>query len=92
MLRLKVIAGASRPALAGLLGNRLKVRVVAPAQVGRANAAVRALIVSWLGCREPAIVSGGASAEKTVHLVRVEAFSAAQLAAAGLPCARGGKE
>jgi uncharacterized protein (TIGR00251 family) len=92
VLRLKVVASARRSALAGALGERLKVRIAAPAQDGRANAAVLALIGAWLGCRRAAIISGASSPEKSVHLPGVSTLSSAQLAAAGLPCARSGKD
>lgn len=69
-LRLKVVPGASRSAIAGMLGDRLKVRVAAPPEAGRANRAVRALLAEWLGLPERSVtlVAGAASAEKTVRV------------------------
>jgi hypothetical protein len=48
-LRVKVVAGASRDAIAGWLGDALKVRVSAAPERGKANAAVEALIARALG-------------------------------------------
>lgn len=92
VLRLKVVPGASRSAFAGELADRLKVRVAASAHAGQANAAVCALIGAWLGRKQVAIQSGASSPAKTVHVPGVAALSSAQLAAAGLPCERSGKE
>ena len=47
-LRVKVAAGASRDAIAGWLGDALKVRVSAAPERGKANAAVEALIAGAL--------------------------------------------
>ncbi|MCL4740739.1 MAG: DUF167 domain-containing protein [Phycisphaerales bacterium] len=71
LLAVKVVPGAKRDAVAGRLGDRLKVRVAAPPEGGRANRAVCDLIARELGVRASAVevVSGHASAEKTV-LVR----------------------
>ena len=59
--------GASRSELAGVLGNRLKVRVAAPAEGGKANRAVEKLLKRWLGAAEVEIVSGHRTAAKTVR-------------------------
>ncbi|MFI4862378.1 MAG: DUF167 domain-containing protein [Phycisphaerales bacterium JB063] len=48
-IRLKVVPGASRSAVVGVLGDRLKVAVAAPAEGGKANAAVVALLAKALG-------------------------------------------
>jgi len=67
-LDVKVVAGASRTEIAGPLGNRLKVRVAAPAQGGKANRALVELLQEWLGTRDVEIVAGRSSAEKTVRV------------------------
>ena len=46
LIRVKVVPGASRAGIAGVLGDRLKVRVSAPAEGGRANKAVCAVIAA----------------------------------------------
>ena len=70
LLRLKAVPGASRDAIAGPLGDRLKIRVSAPPEGGKANKAICALLASALGVRpaDVEIVSGHASAEKTARV------------------------
>lgn len=69
-IRLKVVPGASRDAVAGWLGDRLKVRVSAPPEQGKANEAVCRTLAKSLGVAQRAIqiVAGHASAEKTVEI------------------------
>ena len=78
-LHLKVVPGASRDALAGAYGQRLKVRVRAPAESGRANRAVLALLADALGVRaqDLAIVRGATAPHKTVALTGLDAATAA---------------
>ena len=70
LLRVKAVPGASREALAGVLGDRLKVRVAEPPEGGRANAAICALVARTLGLRprQVAVQAGHASAEKTLRI------------------------
>jgi uncharacterized protein len=65
-----VIPGASRPEIAGVLCDRLKVRVAAPAEGGKANRAVIELLRERLGlaARDLEIVSGHSSRDKTVRI------------------------
>ena len=65
-LSIKVVPGASRSEVAGVIGNRLKVRVAAPAEKGRANEAVVELLRAWLGAKDVQIVAGRSAREKTV--------------------------
>lgn len=62
--------GAKRPAVAGLHGERLKVRIAAPPVEGRANAAVVELIAGQL--RVPralvSITRGARSRDKVVEV------------------------
>jgi uncharacterized protein len=76
-----VVPGARSSRLAGALGDRLKVRVAAPPQDGRANREVCELLAAALGLRPAAvtITAGHASPEKTA---RVTGCSAARAAAA----------
>ena len=67
-LRLKVVPGASRAALAGILGDRLKVRVAEPPEGGRANRAVVALLTAWLAGAAVELVAGTGSPLKTVRV------------------------
>jgi uncharacterized protein (TIGR00251 family) len=66
----KAVPGARRDEVVGMLGERLKVRVSAPPEGGRANRAICALIAAALGvrARDVEIAAGHASAEKTVRV------------------------
>jgi hypothetical protein len=69
-LQVKVVPGAAQSSLAGWLGDRLKLRVNAAAEKGRANVAVAALIAETLGLRKTAvrIVAGQTSPRKTLEI------------------------
>jgi uncharacterized protein (TIGR00251 family) len=69
-LRIKVVAGSSRSDIAGWSGDTLRVRVSAPAERGKANAAVEALLSEVLAIPEGGakIVSGATSPRKTVEI------------------------
>jgi len=70
-LRIKVVPGSSRSRVDGWLGDTLKVRVTAPAERGKANAAVEAVIAEALGvsiaCAR--VVAGTTSPRKIVEVV-----------------------
>lgn len=70
-LSIKVIAGASRTDIAGWLGDTLRIRVSVPAERGKANAAVEALLSDVLAIpRDGAkIISGRSSPRKIVEIV-----------------------
>lgn len=68
-----MVPGASRSEIAGALGDRLKVRVAAPPERGRANEALVAVLREWLGAREVEVVAGIMSREKTVRVIGVSA-------------------
>lgn len=70
LIRLKVVPGSSRDALAGVLGNRLKVKVTAAPEGGKANKAVCALLASVFGVkpRDVSVIAGATSPEKTVRI------------------------
>jgi len=69
-LAVKVVPGASRDGIAGWLGDTLKVRVTAPAERGKANTAVEALLADALGVSRHCvrIASGTASPRKVVEI------------------------
>jgi uncharacterized protein (TIGR00251 family) len=73
-LRVRAVPGASRPGIAGLLGDRLKIRVAEPPEEGRANAAIERLLADRLGIhpRDISIAAGHASRDKTVHVRGVD--------------------
>jgi hypothetical protein len=66
----KVVPGASRDAVAGWLGDALKVRVRAPPERGKANAAVERLIADALGIAvgDVEVVGGTTSPRKRVAI------------------------
>ncbi|MDX2132190.1 MAG: DUF167 domain-containing protein [Planctomycetota bacterium] len=76
LVRVKAVPGARRDEIVGPLGDRLKIRVAAPPEDGRANAAICALLASALdiASRRVGVVSGHASPLKTL---RVEGLDAA---------------
>jgi len=67
-LAIKVVPGASRSEVGGVLGDRLKVRVAAPPEAGEANRAVVALLQERFGTRDVEIIAGHSRAEKTVRI------------------------
>ena len=69
-LQVKVVPGSSRSCVVGWLGDSLKVRVAAPAEHGKANAAVEATIAEALGVPrvQARVVAGGASPRKVVEI------------------------
>jgi uncharacterized protein (TIGR00251 family) len=69
-IAVKAVPGARRDEIVGMLGDRLKVRVSAPPEGGKANAAICALIAGALGvrARDVRIVSGETRAEKVVEV------------------------
>lgn len=80
-IRVKVVPGAKREQIAGVLGDRLKIKVSAPPEGGKANAAICAIIAKTLGVKAGAVsvVSGMVSPEKVVRVegVLVEAVRSA---------------
>jgi uncharacterized protein YggU (UPF0235/DUF167 family) len=69
-LRLKVVPGSSRTEIVGWLGERLKIRVAAAPEGGKANAAIEAYLVRVLNTPRNGvrIVAGHGSAYKTVEV------------------------
>ena len=73
----KVVPGAKRDEVVGVLGDRLKVRVAAPPEGGKANAAVCRVVARMLGVSagRVEVTTGHGRAEKTVAVAGVEAES-----------------
>lgn len=69
-LPLKVVPGASSTGFAGWLGEALRIRVAVPAERGKANAAVEALLRKALKLPQDRvrIVVGGSSPHKIVEI------------------------
>lgn len=87
-LDIKVVPGAKRDAVAGWLGEALKVRVAAPPERGQANAAVERVLAEVFGVPPSAVtvVAGKTSPRKRIAVSgfdetelrrRVEAWLAA---------------
>ncbi|MBK7406509.1 MAG: DUF167 domain-containing protein [Phycisphaerales bacterium] len=78
VLRVKAVPGASRDAIAGVLGDRLKIRVSAPPEGGKANRAICALVAGALGLRprDVEVASGHTSPEKLLRVVGIGASDA----------------
>lgn len=85
-LKIKVVPGASSSGIAGWLGDELKVRVSAPPEKGRANAAVEAVLRQALDLPDGAvrIVSGGSSQRKVVEIEGLSHAEILQRLAPGL--------
>ena len=84
-VRLKVVPGASRTRLAGMLGDRLKVQVAAPPEAGKANKAVCTLIAKTLGVakKDVQLAAGDTQPLKTLAIAGLTANQVAgKLAAA----------
>jgi len=70
VIAVKAVPGARRSEVAGRLGDRLKLRLAAPAEEGRANAALCRLLAEELGVkeREVEVIAGQSAAEKLVRV------------------------
>ena len=81
LIAVKAVPGASRDEVAGVLGERLKVRVSTPPEGGKANQAICATLAAALGRRprEVAVVAGAASPEKTIRVEAMHVEEAARL-------------
>ena len=79
LVHIKAVPGARRNEVAGPLGSRLKVRVSAPPEGGKANKAICRLIAEAVGVRGAAVtlVRGQTNPEKTVRIAGVPAQAAA---------------
>ena len=75
LIAVKAVPGARRDEIVGLLGERLKIRVSAPPEGGKANKAICALLARELGVRkgDVEVVAGAGQAEKTVRVSGVDA-------------------
>lgn len=82
IVRVKAVPGASRSQVVGALGDRLKVRVAAPPEAGKANAAIAELLAQACGVAPRAVTleQGASQAQKCF---RVRGADAARVAALG---------
>jgi hypothetical protein len=69
-LAVRVQPGAKRSGVAGLHGDRLKIRIAAPALDGRANDALLVFVAERLGLprRNVSLISGGRSRDKLIAI------------------------
>jgi uncharacterized protein len=74
-LQVKVVPGSSRSSIAGWMGETLRIRVTAPPERGKANAAVEELLAQVLELARDRvrIVSGHGSPRKLVEITGVDA-------------------
>jgi len=69
-LKVKAVPGARQSAVVGLLGDRLKIRISAAPEGGKANTAIRELLAEAISCRvgDVKLISGASSPEKVFCL------------------------
>jgi uncharacterized protein YggU (UPF0235/DUF167 family) len=69
-LQIKAIPASSSNCVVGWLGNTLKVRVTAPAERGRANAAIETIVAEALGVSRACarVVAGKSSPRKVLEI------------------------
>ncbi len=81
VLRIKVVPGARRSEVAGVLGDRLKVRVAAPPEDGKANHAVVVLLADELGiaARCVEVAAGHGQPQKSLRVALPAEAVAARL-------------
>jgi uncharacterized protein (TIGR00251 family) len=68
VVRILVVPNASANTLVGLHGDRIRVRVAAPPERGRANDAVCALLGAATGAKNVVVEAGSTHRKKTVRL------------------------
>lgn len=70
LISIKAVPGAKRDEVSGMLGDRVKIRVSAPAEGGKANDAICRVVAEKLGVRDRQveIVSGHTNPEKVVRV------------------------
>ncbi len=75
LLAVKAVPGAKSDGIAGVLGERLKVRTSAPPEDGRANKAIAAMLAQRLGVRsgDVQLYHGHTSAEKVFIVAGLDA-------------------
>jgi uncharacterized protein YggU (UPF0235/DUF167 family) len=92
-INVKAIPRAARDEIVGWFAGALKIRVAAPPQDGRANAALEALLAATLGLRKSAVrvAAGHGSARKRLEIDGLDrAELDRRLAAAGIPVVASG--
>ena len=74
-LQIRATPGAKRSEIVGVVDDRLRIRIHAPAVEGKANAELVRFLAAWAGVRRSAVTIGRGehAREKTVHLSGVTA-------------------
>lgn len=69
-IHIKVVPGASRDRIMGLLGDALKIQVAAPPEKGKANKVVVELLAKALGvgARQVSVISGAHGPRKVLRV------------------------
>ncbi len=69
----KVVPGSSRTALAGVLGDLLKIKVAAPPEKGKANKCLVEFLAKQLGVKKNqiSIIAGQANPVKTIQVAGI---------------------
>lgn len=80
VIRVKAVPGASRDEIAGQLGDRLKIRIAAAPEAGKANKAIIKLIAKKCAVKvnQITIESGHTSAEKNIRIATARAETIAE--------------
>ncbi len=75
VISVKVVPGSSRDAIAGVLGESLKIATSAPPEKGKANAAIAKILAQTLGLnkRDVQLVSGQTNPRKDFLLTGMNA-------------------
>ena len=75
LFAVKVVPNSSREMIAGLLGDRLKVKVVQPPEDGKANRAVEEFLARTLGLAPShvTVIAGHSRPQKTIRVVGLTA-------------------
>jgi uncharacterized protein YggU (UPF0235/DUF167 family) len=86
-IAVKAVAGASRDRVVGVLGDALKITTAAPAERGKANAALAAALAEVLGVsgHRVRLAAGGGNTRKTFHVAGLSADQVRQALASSNP-------
>ena len=71
LIRVKAVPGASRDEIAGAVGDRLKVRISAPPEGGKANKAICAVLARSLNVKPNRVIleSGASNPAKVLRIL-----------------------
>ncbi len=83
LIWIKAVPGASRDEITGVIGDRLKVRISAPPEGGKANRAIRKLVAQALGVKTQhvTIEKGQTKAQKVLRVTGLHAGTILKLIA-----------